>query len=114
VPDRWRPVLGALVDRLVAGDYAGLAADGLVWFTDDPTDETVGDFIEMYPDTLVEMPADGWLYSEHDYNVQDDGSWSAYVPLWTTRESPSDLTMEAVVWDDGVNVTAKISMVHTM
>lgn len=114
VPERWRPALGAIVHRLVIGDYAGLAAGGLVSYTDDPTDTSIGRWIEDYPAKLVDLPAEGWAYSEHAPWVNVPGSWWVIVPLWTAEEGRSDLSMEATVWDDGSSVAAKVDNVHVM
>jgi len=55
----------AIIHRLVAGDYAGLAADDLLSCTTDPTGDRIGRWIEDYPATLVERPDEAWAYSEH-------------------------------------------------
>lgn len=114
VPERWRPVLGSIVHRLVIGDYAGLAADGLVSHTSDPTDTSIGRWIEDYPAHLVELPAEAWDFSEHGERVGAPGSWWVIVDLWTAEEGRSDLSMEATVWDDGSSVAAKVDNVHVM
>ena len=113
VPERWRPVLDEVVHRLAIGDYAGLVADGLVSFTDDPADTSIGRWIEEYPAKLVDLPAEAWDYSEHGASVDAQGSWWVIVDLWT-GEGRSDLSMEATVWDDGTSVVAKIDNVHVM
>ncbi len=115
VPERWRAVLGAMVHRLVIGDYGGLAADGLVRATDDASDAGVGRWIEEYPGHLVDLPGDAWEYSDcAPWAGVTDGSWFVIVPLWTAEEGMSDLSMEATVWDDGSSITARIDMVHVM
>lgn len=95
-------------------DYAGLAADGLVSFTDDPTDTSIGRWIEDYPARLVDLPAEAWDYSEHGAWVNAPGSWWVIVDLWTAEESRSDLSMEATVWDDGTAIVVKVDNVHVM
>lgn len=114
VPERWRPVLEAIVDRLVIGDYAGLVADGLVSHMDDPTNMSIGRWIEDYPAHLVELPAEAWAYSDHGPWVNAPGSWWVTVDLWTAEEGRSDLSMEATVWDDGTSIVAKVDNVHVM
>lgn len=114
VPERWRPILGAIVHRLVAGDYTGLAADGLLAFTTDPTDDSIGHWIEDYPATLVELPDEAWAYSEHFPEAEQPGAWSVFIDLWTAEEGHSDLTLEATVWDDGTDVVVKVHNVHVM
>lgn len=114
VPERWRPVLSSIIHRLVIGDYAGLAADGLVSYTDDPTDTSIGRWIEEYPATLVDLPPEAWTYSEHAPWVGQAQSWWVIVDLWTAEEGRSDLSMEATVWDDGTSIVAQVDNVHVM
>lgn len=114
VPERWRPLLADIVHRLVVGDYAGLAADGLVSYTDDPSDATIGRWIEDYPAKLVELPPEAWRYSEYGRRIGAPQSWWVIVDLWTAEEGRSDLSMEATIWDDGTSVTAKVDNVHVM
>jgi hypothetical protein len=114
VPDRWRPVLASIVHRLVLGDYAGMAADGLISYSNDPTDASIGRWIKEYPAHLVDLPADAWAYSEHGPDINVPGSWWVIVDLWTAEEGHSDLSMEATVWDDGVDVVVKVRNVHVM
>jgi hypothetical protein len=114
VPERWQPVLGSIIHRLVIGDYAGLAADGLVSYTSDPTDTRIGRWIEDYPAHLVDLPAEAWAYSEHGPRVGVPQSWWVIVDLWTAEEGRGDLSMEATVWDDGSSVVAKVDNVHVM
>lgn len=82
---------------LVRGDYRGLAADGVVSYTDDPDDDTVGEYIEDYPGVLLSLPAEAWKYTDHGPNVNESGSWWVTVALWTAEEGHSDLTM---AWSD--------------
>jgi hypothetical protein len=114
VPKRWRTLLESIVHRLVIGDYAGLAADGLVSYTNDPTDESIGRWIEDYPAKLVDLPAEAWAYSAHAPWAGAAQSWWVIVPLWTAEEGHSDLSMEATIWDDGFEIVAKIDNVHVM
>jgi hypothetical protein len=105
---------GTIVHRLVIGDYAGLAADGLISGVESATDTSVGQWIEEYPASLVDLPPEAWSLSEHGEWANTPGSWWVIVPLWTAEEGRSDLSLEATVWDDGTSMTAKIDMVHVM
>lgn len=107
-------MLGSIVHRLVIGDYASLAADGLVSSTTDPTDSSIGRWIEDYPARLVDPPAEAWAFSEHGPRTGVPHSWWVIVDLWTAEEGRSDLSMEATVWDDGASVVVKIDNVHVM
>jgi hypothetical protein len=109
VPERWRPALGELVRRLVLGDYAGLEAEGLVAEGSGAgMEDGIGHWIELYPDSLVDMPPEGWDYTEHEPWAGRTDSWWVIVPLWSEHERPSDLSMEATVWDDGTEVRVQI------
>ena len=61
---KWRPAIAALIDRLVIGDYVGLARDGFISYTDDPSDESIAMWIEDYRATLVPLPDEAWQCSE--------------------------------------------------
>lgn len=114
VPERWRPILGSLVHRLVIADYAGLAADGLVAATSDPTDTSIGRWIEDYPAHLVDLPSEAWDYSTYgQWEGAPESSW-VIVPLWTAEEGRSDLSMEATIWDDSATIVARLDGVHVM
>ena len=112
VPERWRPLLAEIIHRLVIGDYAGLARDGSVSYTDDPSDDSIGMWIEDYPWRMVDLPEEAWAFSDH-FQVGPN-SWSVVVSLWTAEEGLSDLSLEAIVYEDGPNVTVKVDMVHVM
>jgi hypothetical protein len=49
IPKEWRSTFERLVHRLVIGDYAGLARDGVVSATSGPDDDSIGTWIERYP-----------------------------------------------------------------
>jgi hypothetical protein len=102
------------VHRLVVGDYAGLATDGLVSHTADPQDPSIGHWIEAYPATLVALPPAAWAYSDHGPIEAEPGAWWVVVDLWTAEEGRSDLSMEATVWDDGSDPRVQVHTVHVM
>lgn len=112
MPQRWRRLLAEIVHRLVIGDYAGLARDGYVEGTDDPDDASIGLWIEDYPATMVDLPDEAWAFSVH--GPLESGMWWVTVPLWTSEEGRSDLSMEATVYDDCTDITVKIHTIHVM
>jgi hypothetical protein len=114
VPHHWRPVIADLVDRLVVKDYAGLVREGLVSFTSDPDDTTVGLWIEDYPATLVALPEAAWDVAERGRWVHDPGAWWIVVPLWTAEEGRSDLSLEATVRELNGAVIVVVDQVHVM
>lgn len=114
VPEKWRPAITELVDRLVAGDYAGLARDGFVSYTDDPDDASIGMWIEDYPATLVSLPGEAWQFSCHGpWSNVPDAAW-VVVDLWTAEEGRSDLSLEGTVREEEGRVIVKIDNVHVM
>lgn len=114
IPDHWRPRLAAVVQRLVDKDYAGLARDGLVAYTSDPTDASIGEWIEAYPATLVPLPEEAWDYAERWRCVSDPNSWEVVIDLWTAEEGRSDLTLEAIVLERNGEVLVTVENVHVM
>ena len=116
VPEQWRPVLTEIVGRLVEGDYAGLAADGLISYTSDPSDVSIGVWIEDYPGTLVDLPDEAWDYSDYAPQEGERRCWWVVVPLWTAEEGHSDLSLEARIWERrrGKQIIVKVDNVHVM
>jgi hypothetical protein len=114
VPARWRPLFEEIVHRLVIKDYAGLSRDGFVAYTNDPSDETIGAWIEDYPWKLIDLPEQAWGYSEHFALDDERHTWYVRLDLWTAEEGLSDLSLEAEVHDDGSNVSVKIGSIHVM
>jgi hypothetical protein len=68
--------------------------------TSDPTDDSIGTWIEDYPATLISLPDEAWAHAERGRCVDDPNSWWVVIDLWTAEEGHSDLTMEATVRDD--------------
>ena len=97
VPDHLRPAIAAQLDALVRGELPEL----LTW-------------VHGYGErgaVLVPQPEEIWIYPESDAIPVDGGGWSVVVPLWTTDESPSDLSAEIDVDADG---NAQIYDVHVL
>lgn len=116
VPRAWRPILAAIVQRLVLGDYAGLVRDGLVSYTGDPTDTSIGTWIEEYPGKLIDLPPEAWNYAGYEAPLPDanpDDGTAVVVDLWT-EDGLSDLSMEATVWVRDHEVIAKVDNVHVL
>lgn len=95
VPERFRPLLAALIDMIAAGDLAAIRADPririrgsdpLLWARD-------------YPGTVTALPSEGWHVADAIQLHADPAKWSVVVPLWTDREGPSDLSLEATIHD---------------
>ena len=97
VPPGLRPAVGAELERLVAGELPHL----LTWVRDYGDDGA----------TLVPQPDAIWDHPGTDAVLTVDGSWALALPLWTTQESPSDLSAHVTVSADG---TVTIEDVHVL
>jgi hypothetical protein len=87
IPERRRAALRAALDDLVLGKRPDL----MIW-------------VREYGDSgaqLVVQPDDIWTHGWTDYAERPDGTAYGSVPIWTTVESPSDLTAEFEVASDG-------------
>jgi len=113
VPERWRPLLARIVHRLVIGDYEGLSRDGFLAYTDDPSDETIGIWIERYPGRLVDLPEEAWAFSNHARIEHEPNAWWVILDLWE-EDGHSDLSLEATVRDDGSGIDVKVKDVHAL
>ncbi len=113
IPERWRPLFAEIVHRLVIGDYAGLARDGFVAGTDDPSDERIGLWIEQYRGKLADLPEEAWALSDHVQVEHVPDTWRVLLDLWD-EDGPSDLSLEAEVRDDGSTIEVKVENVHMM
>jgi len=51
--------------------------------------------------SLVAQPDEIWTHRESDATPMVSGGWSVVMPLWTSEESPSDLSAELEVTPDG-------------
>lgn len=94
VPERFRPALTAIVDRLVAGDYAGVAREHSP-YRDDP-DYDFGVWARQYPATFVPLPEAAWEHASA--TPLDDGSgWAVDVFMWSREEGLSDMMLTVFV-----------------
>jgi hypothetical protein len=90
VPIELRAAVAGELDRLVRGELPAL----LLWVNNYGTEGAV----------LVQQPDEIWEHRFTDAVRTDDGGWHVVVPLFTTAESPSDLSAELNV-DPGGNAT---------
>jgi hypothetical protein len=88
IPASHRPALRAVLDRLTAGEFP----EHLTWVRRYGRDGA----------TLVRQPEAIWDHPRSEVLERDDGSFAVTVPLWTTEQSPSDLSAELRVSSDGV------------
>lgn len=97
IPARHRLALRSVLDDLVSG----LRPDLLAW---------VREYGESGAE-LVMQPEDVWTHAWTDYAERADGTAYGSVPLWTTKESPSDLSAAFEVAADG---TVRLTDVHVL
>ena len=95
VPERWRPALSAVIDRLAAEDYMALERDGLLNDAYKPRPSEIARWITEYPATLVPLPPEAWPLSYFGRVVVETDTWWVVAPLWTAEEGRSDLSIEA-------------------
>jgi hypothetical protein len=97
IPARHRVALRAALDDLVAGRRPDL----LTW-------------VREYGESgaqLVGQPEDIWTHRWTDYGERPDGTAYGSVPIWTTMESPSDLSAEFEIAPDG---RARLTDLHVL
>lgn len=87
VPIELRPALAEVLQQLVGGEFP----DMLHW---------VGEYGSRGA-TLVQQPRAIWSHRWTSVTRTSDGGWHIVLPLWTTDESPSDLSAELVVEPSG-------------
>lgn len=61
--------------------------------------------------TLTEQPEEIWTHPASSAIQVHDGGWHVVLPLWTTDESPSDLSVEVIVEPDG---SAEVHDLHVL
>ena len=97
VPAELRTPVFAQLQALVRGDLPEL----LTW-------------VRQYKGTgaaLVTQPMKIWTHDDTVVTPIEGGGWHIVVPLWTSDESPSDLSAEVSVNPDG---HARITDVHVL
>jgi hypothetical protein len=99
-----------IVRRLAAGEVDALRSEGVKGLEGDPLL-----WVREYPAELVPLSADVWTHPEADSFAFDDGSgWAVVLPMWTTTESPSDLSLEMSVTKRGPGLEFEINNIHVM
>ena len=84
VPERYRDAIRAELDALADGHRP----EQMTWVT-------------AYPAELVRQPDHIWSHGESEVIQRDDGTAFGVLPLWTTDEAPSDLSVEFEVDQHG-------------
>lgn len=97
IPEELRPAIASALDDLVEGRLP----ERMTW-----VHQYAGDGA-----TLIRQPEEIWTHTWTALWRHDSGGWRAIVPLWTTEESPSDLSAEIAISADG---QATIEDVHVL
>jgi hypothetical protein len=97
VPEGLRPAIAEQLGALVEGRLPGQ----MTW---------VGQYGRSRA-TLVAQPPEIWTHSRTEVSPVVNGGWKVVLPLWTTKEAPSDLTAEVSVSAGG---RATIHDVHVL
>lgn len=111
VPDRFRPLIAAVVERLASGDFDGIRREGFL--RDDSPDHDFAMYVREYPATLVPLPEAAWEHAE--VLPLDDGSgWFVVVDLWSREEGRSDLSLEGTLHDTDSGPRLLIHNIHVL
>lgn len=105
----WRPMLCAVVQCFVEGDYC--LARGVVGVESitAATAEQIRDYLAEYGATLVELPDDAWQTSVAQWMGTH---WQILVDLWTAEESRSDLVIDGSVIETSEGPRLTIHLVY--
>jgi hypothetical protein len=83
---------------------------GVEGLEDDPLS-----WVREYPADLVPLPGDVWAHPGTDsFRFSDESGWAVVLPLWTTAESPSDLSLEMSVTKRGSDFMFETDNMHVM
>jgi hypothetical protein len=105
----WRPLLRAVVQCFVEGDYR--RARGVVGVepVTSATAEQIRDYLADYGATLIELPEDTWQTSVAQWMGTH---WKILVDLWTAEEGPSDLVLDGNVVETSEGPRLTIHLVY--
>jgi hypothetical protein len=100
-----------LINDLVAGDYAAIAADGRIGRL---TEVELRRAIVEYGKTLVSLPDGGDLVADVYPSNTDPRASAVDLALWTAEEGQSDLTLSVTVVEGDDGPTVSIDDLHTL
>jgi hypothetical protein len=107
LPARFRPVIEQVVERIAAGDFAGLARDY------SRSGQDLGLWAREHPATFIPMPPEAWHHVDA-YFLADHGVWKVDVDLWSQEEGRSDMTLQVKVWEEADAIKLAIDDLHTL
>ncbi|WP_194903818.1 DUF7668 domain-containing protein [Catenulispora rubra] len=105
VPERFRPVLEQIAERIAAGDYDCLTRD-FSPYADAPVHD-LGVWARDYPATFVAFPPEAWQYA-HVFHDRERGEWMIDIELWSVEEGRSDMMLETVIREHDGQVQVEI------
>jgi hypothetical protein len=103
VPNGFREPITDLVEALARGDFASLERDGRAGRLGG---EGLRRSISEYGRTLTDLPDEAYDLAEAGAVTARPGEWWIVIPMWTTEEGRSDLSLElaALPTSDGHRV----------
>jgi hypothetical protein len=109
IPSAWRPMLRAVVQCFVEGDYCLARGVAGVEPVTAATAEQIRDYLTEYGATLVALPDDTWQTSVAQWMGTH---WQILVDLWTAEEGRSDMVLDGSVVETGEGPRLTIHMAY--
>jgi hypothetical protein len=110
VPERFRPVLAALIEMIAADDVAAVQASPVIQARD--SDPLL--WARDYPGAVMPLPPEGWEPAGAFQVSGQPRQWLVVIPLWTAAEGMSDLTLEATIEDRAEGPVVEIDNIHVL
>jgi hypothetical protein len=113
VPERFRPVIAAVVAGIAAGEFERIQRDGFI--RSPAPDNDFAMWVREYPATLVPLPDEAWAAEYANVVPLEDGTgWSVALDLWSREEGRSDLTLEGTLHDTERGPRLLIDNIHVL
>jgi len=109
IASAWRPTFQQIVKAFVEGDFVLARGIPSVEPIDPATADQIRDYVADYGETLVELPEDTWKSSVAQWMGD---SWDVLVDLWTAESGPSDLVLDAKVFEAGDGIRVEVGLVY--
>ena len=109
IPGAWRPMLRAVVQCFVRGDYQLTGGVAGVEPVDAAAAVQIRAYIADYGATLLELPEDTWASSVAQWTGTH---WDVLVDLWTAEEGRSDLVLGGRVVESSTGPRLAVDLVY--
>jgi len=109
IASAWRSTFQQIVKAFVEGDFVLARGIPSVEPIDPATADQIRDYVADYGETLVELPEDTWKSSVAQWMGD---SWDVLVDLWTAESGPSDLVLDAKVFEAGDGIRVEVGLVY--